>query len=130
MSIFAIPVCRKSVLFVWPLLWTSWMSAATVVVLRPAANLHSEPNADSEVVSQAIYGANLEVIEDKNNWSRVRGADDYAGWIHKAWGLRGDQPYAASGRVAVVTSLFASLYHEASVTRHSPIITVPFETRL
>jgi hypothetical protein len=130
MRIFGAKARRTAALLVWPLLAASWMSAATVVVLRPAANLHAEPNADSEVVSQAIYGANLEVIEDKNNWSRVRGADEYMGWIHKAWVLRSDQPYAASGRVAVVSSLFASVYRETSVTRHAPIVTVPFETKL
>src|SRR3954471_5159689 len=120
MSIFGATACQRAALYVWPLLWTSWMSAATVVVMRPAANLYSAPNADAEVVSQAIYGANLEVLEDKNNWSRVRSTDEYTGWIHKAWVLRSDQPYAASGRIAKVTSLFASLYREASVTKHPP----------
>jgi hypothetical protein len=109
---------------------TSALFAANVVVLRPAANLHSAPSADADVVSQAVYGANLEVIEDKNNWSRVRSADEYTGWILKAWVRRSDQQYAVEGRIAKVTSLFASLYREASVTKHQPIATVPFETKL
>src|SRR5258707_9820431 len=130
MRIFAVTACRKWATLLWPLMLSSTVLAANVVVLRPAANLHSAPNADAEVVSQAIYGANLEVLEDKNNWSRVRSPDEYTGWIHKAWVLRSDQPYAASGRIAKVTSLFASLYREASVTKHPPITTIPFETKL
>ncbi len=110
--------------------WPAVLCAANFVVLRPAANLHAAPNADAEVVSQAIYGTNLEVLENKNNWSRVRMADEYTGWIHKALVLRSDTRYAEGKRTAKVTSLFASLYREASVTKHMPVITVPFETRL
>ena len=40
------------------------------------------------------------------------------------------QPYAASGKVAEVESLFAHIYREASVTRHAPLITIPFESKL
>ena len=38
--------------------------------------------------------------------------------------------HAASGRVAEVQSLFAHIYREGSVTRHAPLVTVPFESRL
>jgi cell wall-associated NlpC family hydrolase len=114
-----------------PLLWTgSMLQASNAVVLRPTANMHSAPSVDSDVVSQAIYGTNLEILEDKNNWSRVRTPDEYSGWIYKAFLARADHPYASSGRVATVTSLFASLYREASITKHQPVTTVPFETKL
>lgn len=104
--------------------------AANFVVLRPAANLHAAPNADSEVVTQAIYGTNLEVMENSNNWSKVRTPDEYSGWIHKALVTRANNRYGEGKKTAKVTSLFASLYREASVTKHQPLITVPFETRL
>lgn len=112
------------------LLYTSAALASNAVVLRPAANMHSAPSVESDVVSQAIYGTNLEVLEDRNNWSRVRTPDEYTGWIHKALLLRSDRPYAAAGNIARVTSLFASIYREANITRHQPITTVPFETKL
>jgi len=44
--------------------------------------------------------------------------------------LRPGEPYAARGRVAEVESLFAHVYREASVTRHAPLLTIPFESRL
>ena len=98
------------------------------VVLQPVANLYSHPTEDADVVSQAIYGANVGLLEEKDGWARVRTADDYSGWISLKT-LRAGAPYAVSGRVGEVRSLFAHVYREANVTRHAPIVTVPFETK-
>ncbi len=99
------------------------------VVLRPVANMYSRATDDSDVVSQAIYGANVAVLEQKDGWAHIRTFDDYTGWTPLS-ALRTGQPYATHGRVAEVQSLFAHIYREANVTKHAPVITVPFETRL
>lgn len=99
------------------------------VVLRPVLNMYSSPTEDADVVSQAIYGANVGILELKDGWARIRTADDYSGWAPLS-GLRAGAPYAAKGRVAEVQSLFAHVYREASVTKHAPVVTVPFETKL
>ena len=99
------------------------------VVLRPVANLYARPTGSASVVSQAIYGANVALIERREGWARVRTADDYTGWTPLA-ALRTGLPYAAGGRVAEVQSLYAHIYREDDVTRHAPILTVPFESRL
>jgi hypothetical protein len=99
------------------------------VVLQPVVNMYSKPTLDADVVSQAIYGANVLLLEEKEGWARIRTADDYTGWAPLP-SLRAGQPYAAKGRVAEVQSLFAHVYREASVTRHAPVVTVPFETKL
>jgi hypothetical protein len=99
------------------------------VVSRPVANMHSAPAEDSDVVSQAIYGAGVGVLEAKGDWLRVRTRDDYTGWVPAASVLLG-RAYALSGRVAKVESLFANLYGEADVTKRQPLLTVPYETRL
>ncbi|HUK16918.1 MAG TPA: NlpC/P60 family protein [Bryobacteraceae bacterium] len=99
------------------------------VVLQPVANMYSKPSEDADVVSQAIYGANTAVMEQSAGWARIRTFDDYTGWAPLA-ALRIGPAYAASGRVAEVTSLLAHIYRESSVTRHAPLLTVPFETRL
>jgi len=98
------------------------------VVTQPVLNMYSRPTLDADVVSQAIYGANVGVLEQKDGWARIRTADDYTGWTPLA-SLRTGPPYAAKGRVAEVQSLFAHVYREASVTKHAPVITVPFETK-
>jgi cell wall-associated NlpC family hydrolase len=99
------------------------------VVLQPVTNMYSRPAADADVVSQAIYGANVDLLDVQNDWAHIRTADQYTGWTPLAVLLRG-KPYATAGKVAEVQSLFAHLYREASVTRHAPLLTVPFETKL
>ena len=101
----------------------------TGVVLQPVANMYSRPSTDADVVSQAIYGANVGILEQKDGWAHIRTADDYLGWTPLSALLPG-KPYGAGGRVAEVQSLFAHIYREASVTKHAPLITVPFESRL
>lgn len=100
------------------------------VVLQPVANMYSKPSLDADVVSQAIYGANVSILpEAAGGWARIRTADEYNGWVPLAQ-LRSREAYAVKGRVAEVTSLFAHIYREASVTKHAPLLTAPFETRL
>ena len=99
------------------------------VVLRPVVNMYSKPSADADVVSQAIYGANAAVLEQRAGWARIRTADEYTGWAPLA-ALKLGPPYAAAGKVAMVNSMFAHIYREPSVIAHAPMLTVPFETRL
>jgi cell wall-associated NlpC family hydrolase len=113
------------------LFMTLALLAATpvAVVLKPVANMYAQPAEDAEVVSQAIYGTNIGVLETRPGWLRVRTPDDYSGWM-PAGDLQRGAGYAISGRVARVESLFANIYHEANVTKRRPLVTVPFETRL
>lgn len=109
------------------------MAAPGGVVIRPVANMHATPSEDAEVVSQAIYATAVGVVEVQDGWLKVRTPDDYTGWM-SAGSLRrlaeGDRPYASTGKVARIESLFANLYREPSVTKRQPLLTVPFETRL
>jgi cell wall-associated NlpC family hydrolase len=91
--------------------------------------MYSRPSTDADVVSQAIFGANVGIVEQKDGWAHIRTSDDYLGWTPLSALLPG-KPYAASGRVAEVQSLFAHIYRESDVTQHAPLITVPFESRL
>jgi gamma-D-glutamyl-L-lysine dipeptidyl-peptidase len=64
------------------------------VVLRPVANMYSRPSDDADVVSQAIYGSNVQLMEQKGGWARVRTADEYTGWMPTTE-LREGPAYAA-----------------------------------
>jgi|SRR5579884_1656641 cell wall-associated NlpC family hydrolase len=103
--------------------------AANAVVIRPVAHMYSGPSEEKDVVSQAIYGTNIAVLEKSGGWAKVRTPDDYTGWMPEASFLSG-AAYADKGRVARVSNLFANLYKETSITKHQPLLTVPFETRL
>jgi len=104
-------------------------SVPNAVVQQPVANMYSKPSEDADVVSQTIFGANLAVMEQKDGWAHIRTADEYLGWTPLKALVVGPA-YASQGKVAEVRSLFAHIYREASVTKHAPIITVPFESKL
>lgn len=95
--------------------------------------MYSRASEDADVVSQVIYAADVAVLEEQAGWVKVRTPDDYTGWMPLRSLKRlpaGERAYASSGRVAQVVSLFANIYREADVTRHQPLLTVPFETKL
>jgi cell wall-associated NlpC family hydrolase len=105
---------------------------STQVVVIPVANMYSHPSDQSDVVSQAIYGTNVTLLTARGEWCRIQTADHYKGWIPSRH-IRLVQigaGYATAGPVIRVESLFANIYREPDVTRHQPVITVPFETRL
>jgi hypothetical protein len=60
---------------------------------------------------------------------RIRTADAYAGWVTASLVLR-RPAYARTAGFIEVESLFANLYREADVTKHRPLLTIPFEARL
>jgi hypothetical protein len=103
------------------------------VVILPVANMYSKPSEDADVVSQAICGTNVGIVEEQGDWVKTRTPDNYLGWMPLA-SLRcheaGDKPYASSPPLAQVESLFANLYREPDVTKHAPLVTLPFEARL
>src|SRR5713226_2717912 len=102
------------------------------VVLKPVANIYSRPSEDADIVSQAIYASNIGILEERKGWARVRTADEYSAWMPADSFRRlrdGERPYASSGGLVQVVSLFANLYREPSVTQHQPLLTVPFETK-
>ena len=108
----------------------AFLAAGAAVVTRPVANMHSAPSEDADVVSQAILSTNVQILEEKDGWARIRTPDDYTGWTPLSALKASAKPYAASGRVAQVESLFANLYRTASVTKFAPLMTAPYEVRL
>ena len=101
-----------------------------ILIRVPVANMFSAPSADTDVVSQAIYATEVTPLEQRAAFTRVRTPDNYTGWIRNEELLPqpGGAPSAAV--VAQVRPLSANLYHEPNVTKHAPVVAVPFETRL
>jgi cell wall-associated NlpC family hydrolase len=103
------------------------------VVLDPVVNVYRESTRSADVVTQAILGTELAIWEGREGWHYVRMPDQYRGWIEaehvRVYGAD-DTRYACSDQVAQVNSLLAFLYHEASVSTHSPAIEIAIGTRL
>lgn len=102
--------------------------AEIAVVTQPVANLHRRAEAQSDVVSQATYSTNVEVLQRKGKWRRVRMPDRYEGWI-TATSIRVRAPYAITNAV-MVDNLFASVYRETDITKHAPVLTLPYGSAL
>jgi cell wall-associated NlpC family hydrolase len=103
------------------------------VVSVPVANMFSKPSADVDVVSQAIFGANVDVVEEQSGWIKIKTPQDgYTGWVSRAdlVELNGNKEYATTGEMAEVEELRSHLYREADVTTQAPLMTLPFEARL
>jgi cell wall-associated NlpC family hydrolase len=61
------------------------MTSAGLLVTASIAPLLAEPIAGAEQVSQRLAGAELEVLEVRSLWFRVRGRDGYEGWVHAGY---------------------------------------------
>lgn len=105
----------------------------TQVIVVSVANMYSTPSDKADVVSQAIYGSNVLLLVSRGEWSRIETPEDhYKGWTRSRY-LRIVQSgpgYATSGRIVQVESLFANIYREPNITKHQPVITIPFESKL
>ena len=47
------------------------------------ANIYSNPDFRSELITQAIILEKIKIIDKKNNWYFIKQNDNYCGWIHK-----------------------------------------------
>jgi gamma-D-glutamyl-L-lysine dipeptidyl-peptidase len=110
----------------------AWAKSGVYVVVVPVANMYSGPNDKTDVVSQAIYGSDVNLVVARGEWSRIQTSDHYKGWVpsRQIRILLTGNGYAKSGPAVQVESLFANIYNEPDITKHKPVVTVPFETRL
>ena len=98
-----------------------------MVTAVPVANIYAEPSQDSEVISQSIYGFELECLDTLELWIKVCAEDAYPGCTltHQF----------ASRRVAAthpvrIRSLSANIYCEPDIKAHAPLLHLPWEARL
>ena len=121
-----------SALLVALLATSAWAKSGVYVVVVPVANMYSGSSDKTDVVSQAIYGSDVNLIVARGEWSRIQTSDHYKGWVpsRQIRILLTGNGYAKSGPAVQVESLFANIYLEPDITKHKPVVTVPFETRL
>jgi gamma-D-glutamyl-L-lysine dipeptidyl-peptidase len=80
--------------------------AAEYAIAPGVVDVRAEPDGDSEVVTQALLGAPLILLEAAEGWRAIQ-LPDYAGWIPET--ALASRP-SASEQVAVVTVPRAPLY--------------------
>ena len=55
------------------------------VVRSPVAPLYEEPRVASAQISQLLAGHDVELLEERDGWCCVQGADRYEGWMHRGY---------------------------------------------
>jgi len=104
---------------------------ADFVIAKPVADMFSKPTAESDVVSQAIYGTDVLSLEQHGDWYKIRTADNYTGWVAASDMLPlKSSPYAPDTKAVQVIGLSVNIYWEPDVTRHAPLLQLPWEARL
>lgn len=98
----------------------------------PFANMRKLPTSTSEVVSQAYYSEQVNILEQNSDWIKIATTvDDYQGWIKNDQLVDRQDPFLsdASPKIAHVNRCSAHLYHVPDTT-YGPLLTLPFEARL
>lgn len=55
------------------------------IVRTPVAPMFAEPRVASAQISQLVAGRCLDLLERRDDWYRVRGPDEYEGWLHRGY---------------------------------------------
>lgn len=53
------------------------------LVRLSVANVKAKPSHSSELVTQFLLGHKVQILDESRGWYRVRGLDNYLGWIEK-----------------------------------------------
>lgn len=111
---------RIILLFLLPFCWLAAYSQEYGVVNISVCNLRVTANFDAEMVSQALLGTPVHVLQISDNgnpWPQVQTPDNYTGWVHYAAITRMSREEYHAWNTApkvVVTSLFGTVYDRAS----------------
>jgi hypothetical protein len=70
-------------------------------VRTPVAPVFAEPRVASAQISQLVAGRRLDLLEERDDWYRVRGPDEYEGWVHRGYLEHGAEYHARLDRVSL-----------------------------
>jgi len=70
-------------------------------VRTPVAPVFAEARVASAQISQLVAGRRLELLEQRDDWYRVRGPDEYEGWVHRGYLEHGAEYHAALDRMSL-----------------------------
>jgi cell wall-associated NlpC family hydrolase len=70
-------------------------------VRTPVAPVFAEARVASAQISQLVAGTRLELLEEREDWFRVRGPDEYEGWVHCGYLEHAPDYHASLDRVSL-----------------------------
>lgn len=103
-----------------------YLALAYMLINEPVATMREEPNHKSRVVSQAILGEQVEILEEQPNWAKIKTPDNYDGWVSDDSIVRETN----SSQVFATVSRLAAHVFDVKDTEFGPIKTLPFEAKV
>jgi gamma-D-glutamyl-L-lysine dipeptidyl-peptidase len=91
------------------------------IVRAPIAPMHAEPRISSAMISQQLAGHRVDALADEGDWTRVRGADDYEGWVHAGFLAKAPATTARQSRRTTRISLGCTARTTAGGSRVLPL---------
>jgi gamma-D-glutamyl-L-lysine dipeptidyl-peptidase len=99
-------------------------------IKEPAAFMYQQPQARSELVSQALFSEQVLLLEEKEGWKKIfTQVDQYPGWVRAEALCSCQVPFSESTSCVMVNRLAAHLYDQPQII-YGPALTLPYESRL
>ena len=101
-------------------------------ISSPVIDMREQPKQESEIVSQAYFSEEVNMIEEAQNWVKIETTiDHYQGWIQKGVLCERKESFLSNPTtsIAKVNRCAAHLYGVQD-TVYGPILTLPFDSRL
>lgn len=96
------------------------------IINQPVVNIYVNPEDDTEVESQAIYGTSVEVIEkNENGWIKIKTIDNVTNCI-KASQAASNSSYEKTDKLRPVKNFYAHVYRVTDTTPFPPLMTLPY----
>ena len=92
-----------------------------VAVRSPIAPLFAEPRVACAMVSQLLAGRVADVMEQRDDWFRVCGPDDYEGWLHRGYITSVPEGVTRRSAQSARISLGCVTMHRDGVRRAMPL---------
>lgn len=106
-----------------------FLASLLYLINSPVTDMREHPKQESEIVSQAFYSEEVEVLEETPEWVKIETkVDHYRGWIKRGALSQTSKPSPIATHVKV-QRCSAHLYGLQD-TIYGPILTLPFESKL
>ena len=100
-------------------------------IQQPVAVMREFPSYGAQVVSQAFFSEQVEILDQEGEWTLLLTLiDHYSGWVHRPLLAERTKSFPQKNRkIATVNRLAAHLYSHQD-TIYGPILSLPFESQL
>ncbi len=98
----------------------------------PFTDMRELPKSDAEIVSQAYFSEEVNVLQEAQDWVKIETlADHYQGWTKKSsLCQRQDSFLSSSSAITARVNRCAAHLYSVQDTIYGPILTLPFDSKL